>query len=59
MNEVIKAMETLKNYCKETKHCSECVLEYMCEVSPIFWDIPEEPKSKWKQNFMNKFIRSE
>lgn len=62
MKEIIKSMQTLKNHCENTKHCSECCLEYMCEVSPIFWVIPEPPLEttpEWKKNLLNRFMRSE
>lgn len=48
--EVIKALETVKEYCDYLNGCEKCVLYGMClksfRLPPEYWDIEEGDKNE-------------
>jgi len=45
-DEVIKALLTIKNYCRDNKTCEECILIGLCDggtmTYPPEWEVEEE-----------------
>lgn len=46
MNDMVKALQTLKDGCNEIADCAECPIELLCAREfyvhePLNWDIPE------------------
>lgn len=50
MEEVIKAMKVVKNYCQKREGCRNCPISGYCGDYPQYWNLPKEEKDIEKIN---------